>query len=660
MTNKYYPHLFAEGKLGRRTVRNRIALAPMGDNMANADGSVSDEAIKYYAERAKGGTAVIIPGVFSVDYPRGKTIPCQHRIDNLKYIKNLAKMAEEIHRYNSILLPQLHHAGASTDHATTEGMLPYGVSSDEEKEDDMNVSIASRTDEAIGSAAFHVMTTEEIKDIEQKFITSAVYCQMAGCDGVEIHGAHGYLISQFLNSRINKRTDEYGGPIENRGRLVINVIKGIREACGPDFIVGVRTIVHGWDSDGITDEESIKLAQMYEEAGVDYLNISGGFTPTITNLLETQRYPQGDRLFLAAKVREYVHVPIMCAGLIREPEFAEKMIADGLTDFALMGRTLICDPEWGNKAEAGKANEIRRCISCLDACYGNLTKIHGVRCCINPQVGREGELDSIKPLVQKKKVVVVGGGVAGMQAAITAKELGHDVVLLEKTDTLGGQMNIAALPPHKKYITWAASWFVEELDRVGVEIRKNTEATAELVAGLNPDRVILATGALPTTFGIPGADEAVPCWDILRKDVKPTEGSSVIVLGGGVVGCETATALLEYGCKVTILEMMNEFARGLEGANKIDLMTELAEAGTKMIPGAKVNSVDGTTVTYNDTEKLEADCVVCALGEVSQGKQLKEDLVEKGIVVAVIGDAVRPRKFQSATQEGYFAAINIR
>lgn len=658
MKNKYYPNLFSEGKLGRRTVRNRIALAPMGDNMANTDGSVSDQAIKYYAERAKGGTAVIIPGVFSVDYPRGKTIPCQHRIDNLKYIKDLARMAEEIHRYDSVLIPQIHHAGASTDHATTEGMLPYGVSSEEEKEDDMTVAIASRTDEVIGEAAFHVMTTEEVREVENKFITAAVYCQMAGCDGIEVHGAHGYLISQFLNSKINKRKDEYGGPIENRARLALNVVKGIRKACGPDFIIGVRTIVHGWDTDGITDEESIKLAQMYEEAGADYLNLSGGFTPTITNLLETQRYPQGDRIFLAEKIRDYVKIPIMLAGVIREPDFAEKMLADGIADYAMMGRSLICDPEWGNKAAAGKPEEIRRCISCLDACYGNLSKVHGIRCCINPTVGREGELENLKPQVQPKNVVVIGGGVAGLQAAITAKNLGHQVTLFEKTDTLGGAMNIAALPPHKEYINWAVDWFAKEVFRVGVDVRMNTEATVKIVESMNPDQVIFATGALPTTFGIPGADKAVPSFDVLKGTVDIKEGSHVIVLGGGVVGCETATALLEKKCKVTILEMMDEFARGLEAANKIDLMEELKEA--TLISGARVNCVEGTTVKYNGTEAITADYVVAALGMAPQGRELREKLLEKGMNVKVIGDAVRARKFLNATQEGYFAAIGIR
>ncbi len=656
--NKYYPHLFSNGKLGRITTKNRTVMASMGDNMANADGSVSDESIAYYAARARGGTAVIIPGVFSVDYPTGKTIPCQHRIDNVKFVKNLHRLAVEIHRYDSLLIPQIHHAGASTDYETTEGEVPVGVSSDEEKEEGL-VSIAAKTDEEIGANAFRVLTTEDIKELEKKYIQAAVYCKLAECDGIEIHGAHGYLISQFINSKVNKRKDEYGGPIENRGRFVVNIIEGIRKACGPDFIVGVRTIVHGWDTDGITDEESIKLAQMYEAAGADYLNISGGFTPTITNLLETGRYEQGDRLFLADKIRKYVSVPVMCAGVIREPAFAEKIIADGRVDFALMGRTLIADPDWANKAEAGHAEQIRPCISCLDACYGNLACGHGVRCCLNPTVGRENELALLKHSVTPGKVAVIGGGIAGMTAAMYAAELGHDVTLFEKSDTLSGQMNIACLPPHKQYIKWAIEWAEKETARRGVKIKLGTEATEEVIRELNPDNVIVAAGALPSTFGIPGADKALPAWDVLKGCAEIPDGSSVIVLGGGIVGCETAEALVEKKCKVTVLEMTDGFANGLEGANKIDILGTLNRGGANLMANAKVDCVEGGKVIYNSDQEVCADYVVCALGEKPVGRELAEKLKEDGFKVSIIGDAKRPRKFYSATQEGYMAAINL-
>lgn len=453
----YYPNLFAKGKLGKVATRNRIIMSPMGDNMANADGSVSEQSIAYYAERAKGGAAVIIPGVFSVDYPRGKTITNQHRIDHAKYIKDLERMAKEIHRYGALLIPQIHHAGMSTEVVVTEGMAPVQVSAPEVEED--KPVIGAMVDEAILSKVDvklkkMELSTEDIKTLVQKFITAAVYCQRAGCDGVELHGAHGYLISQFLTPVINKRTDEYGGSLENRMRFPIEIIKGIRKNCGNDFVLGIRMPVHKWDADGLTDEESVAMAQAFVAAGCDFIDASGGFPPAISEILETQKYPQGNRIELAEKMKKAVDIPVFAVGVLREPEYCDKAIADGKTDFVCIGRGLIADPYWPAKAKAGKANEIRKCISCLDGCYGALGRFQSVHCAINPTVGYEAECARLQPSSKKKKVVIVGGGVAGMQAAITATERGHKAIILEKSGKLAGQLNLACIPPHKQFINW--------------------------------------------------------------------------------------------------------------------------------------------------------------------------------------------------------------
>ena len=654
-----YPLLFSEGVLGKRTTKNRIVMAPMGDDMANADGSVSDQAIAYYGARAKGGTAVIIPGVVSVEYPRGKTIPCQHRLDEIKYVKDYARLAQEIHRYGSLLIPQIHHAGASTDLLTTEGIMPVGVSVLSDNPEDKQVSIAARTDEEIGSAPFHVLTTEEVKELEGKFVQTALYAQMANCDGVEIHGAHGYLISQFLNKKVNLRKDEYGGDIVNRGRFAINIIEAIRKACGPNFIIGIRIPVHNWETDGLTDEESIELAKMCEKAGCDYLNLSGGFTPSISLLLETQRYPQGARLILADKIKEHVSIPVMSAGLVREPDFCEKALADGRIDFALMGRTLIADPEWGNKAKSGRTDEIRRCISCLDACYGDLAKAQAVQCVINPSVGIENHIDHLPPAKSSKNVVIIGGGISGMQAAITASERGHRVTLIEKAEELGGQLKIASVPPNKSYINWATEWFVGEVSRQKVNVILNRTASPENIIEMNPDVVLLATGAEPMTPSIPGIETGIQSWDILKGTVETPQNQKVIVLGGGVVGCETALYLAKSGCEVNVIEMLPDFATGLEGANKLDLVEDFKQECVRLHLSAKVDKIENGKVYYNDTDVMECDSVVIALGQRSVGRDLKEALENNGIEVKMIGDAVAPRKFLNATQEGFFAAISL-
>jgi len=656
-----YPHLFEKITLANHTVKNRIVMASMGDNMGNADGSVSEQAIAYYAARAKGGAGIIIPGVVSVEYPRGKTNPCQERLDEFKFVKNYARLAKAVHQHGTLILPQLHHSGSSTDLNTTEGVTPVCVSVQKpEGETDLPV-ISSNVEKASEESQNHELTTKEVKELEQKFIQAALYAQMADCDGVELHGAHGYLISQFFHCGINQRTDEYGGSIKNRGRFAQNIIRGIRMACGKNFIIGIRMPVHNWNTDGLTDEDSKALAIMFEEAGCDYLNLSGGFTPTITNLLETQQYEQGDRLFLAEKIRGSVGLPLMAAGVLREPDFCEAAIADGKVDFALMGRTLLADPEWPNKARAGKTSEIRRCISCLDACYGNLAKGKSIQCAINPEVGAESELNDIVPAKEQKKAVVVGGGLAGMQAAIKAAQRGHQVTLLEKADRLGGQLHLASIPPNKGYIHWGTDWFVGEVGRQKVSIILNCEATSKIIEKLSPDVVILAAGALPMKPPIEGIENGIQAWDILNGSKKVPIAKKTVIIGGGIVGCETALLLSENGCSVSVIEMLDDFAVGLESANKLDMIAEFKEKGIKVLTGCCVTKIERDCVHYNHEEAVaaEAEVIILALGQESCGGELADQLEAVGIKTVTVGDARKPAKFINATSEAYYAALYV-
>jgi 2,4-dienoyl-CoA reductase-like NADH-dependent reductase (Old Yellow Enzyme family)/thioredoxin reductase len=653
-----YPNLFKKITLAGRTVRNRIVMASMGDNMGNADGSVSEQAIAYYAARAKGGAGIIIPGVVSVEYPRGKTTPCQERLDEFKFVKGYARLAQAVHQHGALILPQIHHAGSSTDLATTEGVIPICVSAAILNKE-LPV-IASNTEK--NRIENHEISTEEVKELEQKYIQAALFAKLADCDGVELHGAHGYLIAQFLHSGINQRGDEYGGSIRNRARFPENIIKGIRAACGRDFIIGIRMPVHNWETDGLTDEESREMAVMFEKAGCDYLNISGGFTPTITNLLETQRYGQGDRLVLAEKIHGSVNIPIMAAGLLREPDFCEQAIADGKVEFALLARALLTDPEWPNKARTGRANEIRRCISCLDACYGNLAKGKSIQCVLNPEVGAESELCCASESSGKKRVIVVGGGLAGMQAAIKATQRGHDVTLLEKSSGLGGQLLLAAKAPHKGYINWAVDWFKGEMERLNIDTRLNNEAVLESIKSFSPDAVIMAAGAEPIKPPFEGGDNGIQAWDVLSGVVPIPKDKRVVVIGGGIVGCETAELLYENGCSVTILEMLDEFAIGLEAANKIDMISSFKEKGIEVLTGRRVNKIENNQVFYSGTEGsvvIEAEAVVFALGQKSCAGVLADQLESVGIHTITVGDAIRPAKFINATNSAYFAALYL-
>ena len=659
---KFYPNIFKEIKIGNRIAKNRIALSPMGDNMANADGSLSEQYIAYYAARAKGGAGIIIPGVVSVDYPRGKTITNQSRLDEVKYVKNWARLAREVHRYDALLLPQLHHAGASTDVQTCEGMVPYRVS-----DPDPNGSAAqlpgSHMDENFDASAsqFKTLSIEEIKMLEQKFITSAIFAQMADCDGVELHGIS-YLICQFFTKGVNFRTDEYGGSLDNRLRFAVNIMKGIRKACGSDFILGIRMPVHKWDTDGFTDEESCYIAKAFEDAGCDFIDASGGIPPTITALLETQRYDQGDRVVLAEKIKKAVSVPVFVAGALREPEFVDKVIAEGKTDCVKLGRALLADPEWPNKAKEGRAHEIRRCISCLHSCYGNLAKNQSIQCALNPTVGYESWLRNEPPASCKRRVVVVGGGIAGMQAAISASERGHNVVLLEATDKLGGQLHLAHVPPYKQYIPWAIEWFSEEIKRKSIAVELNCNASAAKISSYKPDIVILATGSLPWVPSISGIETGVESWDILKGTVPIPKNKDIAIIGGGIVGCETSLFLARHGNRVTIVEMLDNYAKGLEMANKIDLNQDFAEMGVTVLTGAKVVSVSDNIITYEQggqTKTLNTQYLVLSVGQRSYGIELKKELEDMGVKTVAVGDAYKPANIFNATTSAYMAALNL-
>lgn len=655
-----YPNLFRKGKLGRITTKNRIVMSPMGDEMANADGSVSEQAIAYFTERAKGGAGVIIPGVFCVDYPTGKTVASQTRLDGIKYIKNLERLARSVHRYGALLIPQLHHAGMSTDKDTTEGFEPVRVSTEERQESEERTVIGSKPDNKF--IAEKVLTIEEIKELEQKFIKAAGYAQMAGCDGIDLHGGGGYLISQFLTPTVNKRTDEYGGSLENRIRFAVNIIRGIREKCGPDFIVGIRMPVHMYSSDGFTDEESKAMAKSFEAAGADFIDTMYGFTPKLSIALETQNYPQGARMDLARKIVGEVKVPVFSNGNFKEPGFCEKVLANGFADFIALGRPLLADPYWPNKAKAGKADEIRKCISCCDGCAGALMTNTSIRCILNPEVGYEFELKNENVKTTPKRVVVVGGGIGGMQAAITATKRGHNVTLLEKTDKLGGQLHLASVPPHKEIINWATDWFTGEIKRSNINVEYSCDADVDYVKSLNPDAVIIATGATPITPRIPGVERGVQSWDILSGAKKAPENQKVTVIGGGVVGCETALLLKEKGNKVTILEMLPDYAAGLYILCKMDMTDEFKEKGIVLETQAFVKEIKLKKVEYEKNgvlHNLDSDFVVLAAGQQSYGQELAGQLEDAGIDVTTIGDAKKPAKIANATREGFFAALNL-
>lgn len=656
-----YPILQSKKKLHDKIAKNRLVMSPMGECMANTDGSVSEQMIAYYARRAQGGTGIIIPGVISVEYPRGKTESVQPRLDNTPYIKDFSRLAQEIHMYGSLLIPQIMHAGAATDIRTTEGVMPISITEDTSMTDNTGAHVSSTEVEKVTTK---IATTEDIKYLEQKFITCAVNAQLANCDGVELHGAHSYLISQFLNANINNRTDEYGGSIENRARFPYNIIKGIREACGPNFIIGIRIPVHMWATDGLTDEETIKMVQMFEEAGCDFVDVSGGIPLRPSMLIDTEHYEQGWRVTACDKIRKHTNMLVMALGNIREPEVAEKILEDDRADFIVMGRQLICDPDYMNKVNAGKPETIRKCISCSKGCYGELSSNRFITCALNPEAGYEVLMKKISKPEVSKNVLIIGGGVAGMQAALTAKKQGLMATIYEATDHLGGQVEVACKGPFKERIQWVNDYFIGEIERQGIKVVYNTSVTMDIIKAENPDKVIVATGSLPFNPNIDGIENTVPAWEVLKESIELPENKDVIVLGGGIVGCEVAEMLAGKRNKATVIEMLPAIANGLEPFHRLHLLANFEEnENLTALTGSKVIRITEDTVIYecNGVQNtIHGDFIVSAFGQKPVRLGFIQELEAANIDYEIVGDANKPGTFMTATRQASNAILNIQ
>ena len=652
-----FPHLFSELTIRGKTVKNRIVMSPMGDNMACPDGSVSQQWADYYVERARGGAGIITPAIMCVDYPRGKGTHSAARIDAPKYVNQLFNFSEKVHRYGALVIPQLHHTGGKSDITMTEG----------EKIQVSYVQEAALEGQVFGRSGenYHMLTIDEIHDVQQKFINSAVYCKQAGCDGVLLHGAHGYLINDFLSPFFNKRTDRYGGSFENRLRFAIEIIEGIRSACGDDFILGIRMVGHEFVAGGMTDEECAESARRFEQAGCDYFDVSFGAQDIPSRVIETERYAQGNRIPYAENIKRAVqHAKVGTVGNFRDPSFCDEVIAAGTLDFISVGRALICDPYWPEKARAGRPEDIRPCLSCSDGCFGNVSKNRSIRCVLNPEAGRERECrEALARSSAPKRVLVIGGGPGGMQAAVTAARAGHQVTLAEAENRLGGLMNLACRPPFKYRIGNARDWFARELVKAGVTVKMNTRADMDFVDAMKPDAVIFAGGADPIrTLPIPGSERAVLSWDVIDGRTEMPSGTDVAVIGGGLVGCETAEMLLEHGNTVSIIDMLPSIANDYEWMHRMDLLRIFNEKGVAVYTNARVLEIGEDCVTFEQDGKagtIPAACVIMAVGHRPAGAGFVDALREKGYKVTVVGEAKRPGKIINAVSDGFFAGTDL-
>ncbi len=635
MSNVHFKKLFEPGKIGSMLIKNRIVMPPMGTNYCNNRGYITQRSIDYYEERARGGAGLIIIEGMAVD-SRGRRRFTELSLANDTYIPGLRRLVQAVHKHGAKIAPQLLHRGQQARSIVT-GKQPVSPS-----------PIPIIADEIP-----HELTVDEIAEIVGRFAAAARRAKEAGCDGVEIHAAHLYLISQFLSPAANKRTDRYGGTLENRTRFLIEVIRAIREAVGPDYPIWCRLTAQEYGiENGITLAEAKQVARMVEKAGADAINVSifGYGALTLVSLPDTP----GAELPLAAEIKKVVHLPVMAVGWLN-PEVGERALEEGQADFICIGRRLLADPEIAIKASSGRLEDIRPCIDCKECMQGTALNHEPVYCAVNASLGKERQ-HRIKPAPKKKRVIVVGGGPAGLEAARVAALRGHKVVLFEKDNSLGGLLNLAALAPHKEPVSELRSYLAKQVTKAGVDVRLGTEATAEFIIQSKPDAVVIANGAIPSIPQIRGIDRpnVFTAVDILAG--KTQAGKNVVIIGGGMVGCETGCFLAVKGHAVTIVEMLENMASDMEvAAVRQRLLDVLAENGARQLTSVKCEEIteSGLTITTKERgqESIQANTIVIAVG-FNPRPELFRSL--RGMVPELyrIGNSSQPARILEAIDSG--------
>ena len=644
--NHNFPNMFSPINIGTVTVPNRFVVPPMGNNFANTDGSMSERSAAYYEARAKGGFGLITIES-TVVYKQAKGGPRKPCLFSDEVVPSFKRVADACHAYGAKVSIQLQHAG------------PEGNS----KLTGYPLKAASAIAPSAGREIPEAMPTEEVYRLIECYGDAARRAQLAGIDMVEVHCAHGYLVSTFISARTNKRTDEFGGCFENRMRLPRLIIENIRKKTGGNMPILCRINARDEGDGGVDVHDAAAMAAYLEtECGVDAIHVTRSihihdefmWAPNITH--------GGFNAELGAEIKRAVSVPVILVGRFTEPQYAELLVKQGRADLIAFGRQSIADPELPNKARNGQLEKLTPCIACLLGCVPNMLQGRPITCAMNPCVGREAEL---KPAEVRKNVVVIGGGPGGMYAARLCALRGHSVTLLEKDAELGGHFLVASYPPGKGEISGAIRSFIVNCREAGVDIRTGTEATPELVASLKPDAIIIATGSVPLRLPIPGLDS---CGCSTAEDVltgKADTGKRVLVVGGGMVGCECVEFLTEREHIVDMVEMKPVIGEDIVPEARKYIMANLEKHKVTQRVNARVkqfyaDGVDFTdTVTGEDAAMRGYDSVVLAMGYRSNNT-LEEQLKDLAPQVIVIGEARQaPGNSMEATGDALNAALAI-
>lgn len=665
-----YPNLLSPITINTQTIRNRIAYPSLG-LLFSYDSKLNDRYYNFFEEMARGGAGIVTVGPVGVDYIGAGFVPLSLAQDDA--IDDFSKACRLIKDHGASPWIQLFHGGAYTHPFLINNEAPIAPS-----------AIFSKYSKTTPKE----MSLEDIQTVQAAFANAAVRAKEAGFEGVEIIGSAGYLITQFLSPLKNKRQDQYGGSFENRTRFPKEIIEMIRDRVGPDYPIGVRMAGNDFVKDSTTDETTPEVAKVYETAGADILNVTGGWHESRIPQLPMD-LPRSGFSFLAMNIKAAVSIPVMASNRITTPDQAEKILADGQADMVNLGRVLIADPYWPQKAADGKPEEIRPCVACSQGCTDELFNGRPVSCIGNARAGFEGER-KITKTTSPKKIMVAGAGVAGLEAAITAVRAGHHVDLYEKADDIGGQLFIAAAPPHKKEILEYLRYYRAMLKKYQVPVHLNTRVTADLIRKKSPDHLIIAQGAAPLTPPIDGIDDAsvMSAWDVLAKD--PCLGKEVAVIGGGAVGLETAHFAAAKGCltpemlhflmtyealpperlrhymfkgtsQVTVFEMLEKAGQDVGKSTKWILMGNLKRHGVIIKTSAKVLSIKDGSVTFDHNGEISTqkfDSVILASGSTSVNT-LEQTAKELECSYTIIGDSIKPGKINDAIHGGFLAIADL-
>lgn len=665
-----YPLLFSPIRINTMTLKNRIVMTAMHLGYT-PQGEVTDQLVAFYAERAKGGVGLIIVGGCPIDELGGMLGMISLNHD--RFIPGLQRLTSAVKEGGAKVAAQLYQAGRYTHSAMIGGRKPFSAS-----------AVRSR----LTGETPRALELDEIPGVQDKFAEAALRAQKAGFDAVEILGSAGYLICQFLSPLTNLRHDRYGGSLENRMRFGLEVVEKVRRAVGPHYPVMIRLAGNDFMEGSHTNREAAIFASELDKVGIDLFDVTGGWHETRVPQL-TMHVPRGAFTYLARGIKSAVKAPVIASNRINHPRLGEEILRGGEADMVTMARALIVDPELPNKARSGREDLIYHCVACNQGCFDRIFQLRPVTCLVNPRTGME--LDwKVFPAARPKKVLVIGGGPAGMKAACTAAERGHEVLLAEKNDVLGGQLLLNALIPGRKELVTAARDLENHLRALGVKLFLSTEAGASFVREIGPDAVILATGALPSLPDIPGigTDRVVTAWEVLSA--KAGTGKRVVIIGGNAVGLETALYLANQGTispevlhflltqraesvetvetllnkgtkEVRVVEMTNRAGQDIGSSTRWTVTAELRRLGVEVLTGARAVEIGDAGVLIEKEDRrqlLPADTVVIAAGSISENK-LAAELKDLVPVIHVIGDAQSPRNALEAIREGFLAGLRV-